>query len=284
VLQRGAQDAAEAAAEAMPDLALAEPTSIRPGARDVGQSRQRSGTGVGNGGVVRIEPADDAMFRERDAWRYEPPYDFYDSDGLPVKNPEFFFAARDDDGTLIGFYFLEPRDGALFYGFGMRPDLTGRGLGEQFVLAGLEFARLLYGARRVVLDVAALNDAPFACIDASVSTRPAGMSRHSTVTAPWSSSTWKSSTDKGLAECDDSPASSLAPRDLVGLVGMRRQSSVRIVAPRGPKRQRICRNACRRSTCSSADNDDYGAAQTYRARRPCTEQHRTALRRATIDK
>ena len=58
---------------------------------------------------MRIEPADDAMFGERDAWRYEPSYDFYDSDGLPVKNPEFFFAARDDDGTLIGFYFLEPR-------------------------------------------------------------------------------------------------------------------------------------------------------------------------------
>jgi RimJ/RimL family protein N-acetyltransferase len=114
---------------------------------------------VGDGwGAVRIEPADDAMFGERDAWRYEPPYDFYDSDGVPVKNPEFFFAARDDDSTLVGFYFLEPREGALFYGFGMRPDLTGRGLGEQFVLAGLEFARLLYGPRRVVLDVAAFNE------------------------------------------------------------------------------------------------------------------------------
>ena len=127
------------------------------------EPRERIASAVWDGceggvGAVRIEPADDAMFGERDAWRYEPPYDFYDSDGLPVKNPEFFFAARDDDGTLIGFYFLEPRDGALFYGFGMRPDLTGRGLGEQFVLAGLEFARLLYGARRVVLDVAAFNE------------------------------------------------------------------------------------------------------------------------------
>jgi [ribosomal protein S18]-alanine N-acetyltransferase len=108
--------------------------------------------------AVRIESADDALFRERDAWRYEPPYDFYDSDGLPVKNPEFFFAARDDDGTVIGFYFFEPRDDALFYGFGMRPDLTGRGLGEQFVLAGLKFARSIYGGRRVVLNVAAFNE------------------------------------------------------------------------------------------------------------------------------
>ena len=112
---------------------------------------------LGRAAAVRIEAADDAMFRERDAWRYDPPYDFYDSDGLPVKNPEFFFAVRDDEGALIGFYFL-PRGDALFYGFGLRPDLTGRGLGEQFVLAGLKFARPIYGRRRVVLDVAAFNE------------------------------------------------------------------------------------------------------------------------------
>jgi RimJ/RimL family protein N-acetyltransferase len=109
-------------------------------------------------GAVRIEPADDVMFRERDAWRYHPPYDFYDSDGLPVKNPEFFFAVRDDDGALIGFCFFEPCGDELFYGLGLRPDLTGQGLGEQFVLAGLAFARRLHGLRRVVLDVAAFNE------------------------------------------------------------------------------------------------------------------------------
>src|ERR1700751_4981124 len=109
----------------------------------------------GRAAAVRLEAAADAMFRERDAWRYDPPYDFYDSDGLPVKNPEFFFAVRDDEGALIGFYFFEPVGDALFYGFGLRPDLTGRGLGEQFVLAGLKFACPIYGRRRVVLDVAA---------------------------------------------------------------------------------------------------------------------------------
>ena len=113
----------------------------------------------GRAAAVRIEAADDAMFRERDAWRYDPPYDFYDGDGLPVKNPEFFFAVRDDEGALIGFYLFGPvDDDALFYGFGLRPDLTGRGLGEQFVLAGLEFARPIHGQRRVVLNVAAFNE------------------------------------------------------------------------------------------------------------------------------
>jgi [ribosomal protein S18]-alanine N-acetyltransferase len=108
--------------------------------------------------AVRIEAADDAMFRERDAWRYDPPYDFYDGDGLPVKNPEFFFAVRDDEGALIGFYFFAPCGDALFFGLGLRPDLTGRGLGEQFMLTGLKFARSIYGHRCVVLDVAAFNE------------------------------------------------------------------------------------------------------------------------------
>jgi hypothetical protein len=99
-----------------------------------------------------------------------------------VKNPELFFAARDDDGTLMGFYFFEPRDSALFYGFGMRPDLTGRGLGEQFVLAGLEFAPSTAGAAWCSMSRPSTN-APSACIDASVSTRPASMPRQSAVTA-----------------------------------------------------------------------------------------------------
>jgi [ribosomal protein S18]-alanine N-acetyltransferase len=107
---------------------------------------------------VRIEPADDSMFHERDRWRYDPPYDFYDGDGEPVKNPERFFAARDDDGTLIGFYYFELAGDVLFYGFGLRPDRTGRGLGEQFVRTGLEFGRARYLPRRIVLDVAAFNE------------------------------------------------------------------------------------------------------------------------------
>jgi RimJ/RimL family protein N-acetyltransferase len=107
---------------------------------------------------VRIEPADERMFRERAAWRYEPPFDFYDDDGLPVKNPEWFYAVRDGEGALVGFYFFEEVGDDLFYGLGLRPDMTGHGLGERFVLAGLEFARQRYGPRRMVLDVAAFNE------------------------------------------------------------------------------------------------------------------------------
>ncbi|WP_322760630.1 GNAT family N-acetyltransferase [Frankia sp. Cr2] len=106
---------------------------------------------------MRIEPADDSVFRERCRWRYDPPYDFYDDEG-PENNPERCFAARDDDdGRLVGFYEFEPQGEVLVYGLGLRPDCTGRGLGEQFVRAGLEFAREVYAPRRVVLAVAAFN-------------------------------------------------------------------------------------------------------------------------------
>lgn len=109
---------------------------------------------------MRISLADEEMFRARDAWRYDPPYDFYDSDGLPVKNPERFFAVHDDEGVLAGFYYFEyvgAVGDTLFYGLGLRPDLTGCGLGESFVRAGLAFAREHFPALRITLDVAAFN-------------------------------------------------------------------------------------------------------------------------------
>ena len=107
---------------------------------------------------MRIEPATALDFSEISRWRYEPPYDFYDGDQEVVTNPERYFGARDDDGTLVGFYYLEPHDDTLDYGLGLRPDLTGRGLGLDFFRSGLEFGRARYCATRVRLFVAAFNE------------------------------------------------------------------------------------------------------------------------------
>jgi len=104
-----------------------------------------------------IEPATAESLKEVAGWRYEPPYDFYDDDGKPVRNPERFFAVRDDDGRLVGSLYFETRSTGLFYGLGIRPDLTGRGLGLGFVRLGLDFAHERFPGRRVILDVADFN-------------------------------------------------------------------------------------------------------------------------------
>jgi len=105
----------------------------------------------------RIEPATAESLKEVAGWRYEPPYDFYNDDGKPVRNPERFFAVRDDGGLLVGSLYFEARPDGVFYGLGMRPDLTGRGLGLGFVQCGLDFAHQHFPGRRVILDVADFN-------------------------------------------------------------------------------------------------------------------------------
>ncbi len=106
----------------------------------------------------RIEPASSETQQLLAAWRYPPPYDFYDGDAEPVLNPERYFEARDEDGLLIGFYYFEPKPPDLDYGLGLRPELTGRGLGLEFFLAGLAFARERYRPSHVFLHVAEFNE------------------------------------------------------------------------------------------------------------------------------
>jgi RimJ/RimL family protein N-acetyltransferase len=107
---------------------------------------------------LSIDRASVDAFAAMADWRYDPPYDFYNGDEEPVNNPERFFAVRDEHGALVGFYYFEQKADALEYGLGLRPDLAGRGLGLEFVLAGLEFARRRFAPERIVLNVAAFND------------------------------------------------------------------------------------------------------------------------------
>jgi RimJ/RimL family protein N-acetyltransferase len=106
---------------------------------------------------LKIEPADATLFRETARWRYPPPYDFYDGDQEPVKNPERYFAVR-RAGALIGFYYFERKGYALEYGLGLRPELTGGGFGEEFSRAGLEFGRAHFRPKKIILNVAAFNE------------------------------------------------------------------------------------------------------------------------------
>ena len=107
---------------------------------------------------LRIEPASDEVYKQLRAWRYPPPYDFYDGDVDPPLNPERFFGAFDENGGLVGFYYFEEKPPDLDYGLGLRPDLVGRRLGLEFFRAGLDFARERYQPRRVYLHVAEFNE------------------------------------------------------------------------------------------------------------------------------
>jgi [ribosomal protein S18]-alanine N-acetyltransferase len=107
-------------------------------------------------------PMDDEQARAVVSWRYEAPYDFYDMandpEGLeellgPPERREGYYATL-SKGELVGFFsygaggrlpgFDYPDDGYVDVGLGLRPDLTGKGLGLGYVRAGLEF-----GQRRI---------------------------------------------------------------------------------------------------------------------------------------
>ena len=107
---------------------------------------------------MKIEPMTGEAFAEFAQWRYDPPYEFYDGEAEPVKNPERYFAVRDEDGALVGFYYFEQKGDVLEYGLGLRPESTGRGLGPDFFRAGLEFGRERYRPSLVRLFVAAFNE------------------------------------------------------------------------------------------------------------------------------
>jgi len=101
------------------------------------------------------------------AWHYEDPYSFYDwtadGDDLALLLSEEvrlgrFFSALDEDGVLVGFFTLRMEGDDLVIGLGLRPDLTGRGLGRGFVEAGIEFGRRRFDPERIRLSVAAFNE------------------------------------------------------------------------------------------------------------------------------
>jgi RimJ/RimL family protein N-acetyltransferase len=106
----------------------------------------------------RIERATERLFTERATWRYTPPFDFYNDDGIPPNNPERFYCVSTDEQAIAGFFYFEERGDAIFYGLGLRPDLTGKGIGAEFVRAGVDFARARFGRKRIVLDVAEFNE------------------------------------------------------------------------------------------------------------------------------
>ena len=131
---------------------------------------------------LTFRPATEAEARAIAAWRYDGPYAFYNAPEGAADDPEYlrelldpdnpYYAALDSRGGLVGFLAFgapalvgtpEERneayggEQALDIGLGLRPDLTGRGLGLTYVEAGLALARERFASARLRLSVAAFN-------------------------------------------------------------------------------------------------------------------------------
>jgi RimJ/RimL family protein N-acetyltransferase len=118
---------------------------------------------------------DGAAAREIVAWHYEAPYDIYDlglEDEEQVVNcfldPENAYHAIFDqtgslaayccfgaEGQVPGGHYSDP---ALDVGLGVRPDLTGQGLGSAFVCAVLRFAQRELAPAAFRVTVAEFNE------------------------------------------------------------------------------------------------------------------------------
>jgi RimJ/RimL family protein N-acetyltransferase len=107
---------------------------------------------------VAIQRASPETLAEIRAWKYARPYEFYDGDQEPVLNPERYYCAVGEDGALVGFYYFEEKGDKVEIGLGLRPDLTGRGLGGEFFRAGVDFARSQLRPAKIILNVAAFNE------------------------------------------------------------------------------------------------------------------------------
>ena len=100
------------------------------------------------------------------SWRYDAPYSFYDADAdaddlALLLSPEVragrYLSALSDE-VLVGFFEFKRGETDVEIGLGLRPDLTGRGLGLEFLEAGLEFARRQFSPSLFRLSVATFNE------------------------------------------------------------------------------------------------------------------------------
>jgi len=116
--------------------------------------------------AFHFEPLTQADAEAIAEWRYPEPYSFYDWTAdpgdlrellEPARRGEAYWAVRDDADELVGHFSFKPGS-AVEIGLGLRPDLTGRGLGASFLAAGLEFARARFAPERFTLAVATFNE------------------------------------------------------------------------------------------------------------------------------
>jgi RimJ/RimL family protein N-acetyltransferase len=115
---------------------------------------------------VKVEGWKETYADDVATWHYEPPHDFYDlasdpADAAEMRDPAkagHYRAVLGDDESLDAFWYFDRHDDVVEVGIGLRPDLTGLGLGESFLCSQLEYASQQWHPATIRLFVAAWNE------------------------------------------------------------------------------------------------------------------------------
>ena len=102
-------------------------------------------------------------------WKYEDPYSFYNMTEDEEDLQEFlnqeswkdsFYAVINEQKELVGFFQYNVDNSELVIGLGLKPELTGLGLGEKFVKSGLTYgiSKFKDKAESITLSVASFNE------------------------------------------------------------------------------------------------------------------------------
>ncbi|GEN82742.1 N-acetyltransferase [Sporosarcina luteola] len=99
-------------------------------------------------------------------WHYEGKYSFYDVSAdeedlaeflNPMERGNSYYIVKTDEKE-IGFFSFDENGGFVDLGLGMKPELTGEGLGLEFLKAGLSYAISKYNPKEITLSVATFNE------------------------------------------------------------------------------------------------------------------------------
>ena len=112
--------------------------------------------------IMTQEQAEDIAFN----WHYDGEYSFYDMEADREDLEEFVDKETRGNSMysviinnkLIGYLsFNKLDDNTYDIGLGMRPDLTGKGEGLEFLKSGIEFAKSEFKPEKLTLSVATFN-------------------------------------------------------------------------------------------------------------------------------
>jgi RimJ/RimL family protein N-acetyltransferase len=124
--------------------------------------------------IIREMTMEDAI--QIAQWKYGEPYSLYSMDGNREAIDEFiggtYYSVHNEYDELIGYFCfgetaqvpggrmnnLYGGDNIIDIGLGLRPDLTGKGIGLNFINSGIKFAINKFNSLTIRLTVATFND------------------------------------------------------------------------------------------------------------------------------